>query len=116
MVCGPLAGGWLGLGVLGVGAGGGWGLGVGGGEGWAGVGVGAAGGAGVGAFDFGWKKTVGGLGGAAWEGGGGGGRSFVTGTWVLRDWSLVLGWVGLEIDGLGRSTAAMTSNFYLFLS
>ena len=32
------------------------------------------------------------------------------------DWNLVLGWVGLEIDGLGRSTEAMTSNFYLFLS
>ena len=26
------------------------------------------------------------------------------------------GWVGLEIDGLGDSTPAMTSNFYLFLS
>ena len=32
------------------------------------------------------------------------------------DWNLVLGWVGLEIDGLGGSTPAMTSNFYLFLS
>ena len=28
----------------------------------------------------------------------------------------VLGWVGLEIDGLGGSTLAMTINFYLFLS
>ena len=47
-------------------------------------------------------------------------------SWVLRldtetdfgfcDWHLVLGWVGLEIDGLGRSTESMTSNFYLFLS
>ena len=27
-----------------------------------------------------------------------------------------LGWVGLEIDGLGGSTPAMTSNFYLFLA
>ena len=31
------------------------------------------------------------------------------------DWNLVLGWVGLEFEGLGRSTAAMTSN-HLFLS
>ena len=29
---------------------------------------------------------------------------------------LVLGWAGLEIDGLGGSTPATTSNFYLFLS
>ena len=32
------------------------------------------------------------------------------------DWNLVLGWVGLEIDGLGGSTPAVTSNFHLFLS
>ena len=32
------------------------------------------------------------------------------------DWNLVLGWVGLEIEGLGGSTPATTSNFYLFLS
>ena len=32
------------------------------------------------------------------------------------DWNLVLGSVGLEIDGLGSSTPAMTSNFHLFLS
>ena len=31
------------------------------------------------------------------------------------DWNLDLGWVGLEIDGLGGSTPAMTSNFYVFL-
>ena len=44
---------------------------------------------------------------------------FATGNWFefgFCDWNLVLGWVGLEIDGLGRSTAAMTSNFYLCLS
>ena len=32
------------------------------------------------------------------------------------DRNLVLGWAGLEIDGLGGSTPATKSNFYLFLS
>ena len=32
------------------------------------------------------------------------------------DRNLVLCWSGLEIDGLGGSTPATTSNFYLFLS
>ena len=53
-----------------------------------------------------------GLGVAGWAGrgwGGGGGA-------VISNYFVVLGWVRLEIDGLGGSTLAMTSNFYLFLS
>ena len=47
----------------------------------------------------------------------GGGRSFEFCDWIgFCDWHLVLGWVGLEIDGLGGSTPAMKSNFYLFPS
>ena len=69
------------------GLGGGWGLA--GARGWAGAGLGGLGGHGT--------------------------RSFAL-EFGLCDWNLVLGWVGLEIDGLGGSTPAMTSNFSLFLS
>ena len=70
--------------------------------------------------------------GLAWEGSGAGAGvlrlepdflrlGFAVCDWKLNqfgfcDCDLVLGWVGLEIEGLGRSTEAMTSNFYLFLS
>ena len=50
---------------------------------------------------WGWRAGLGGV--------GGGGA-------VISNYFVVLGWVRLEIDGLGGSTLAMTSNFYLFLS
>ena len=65
-------------------------------------GLGGSAGAGLGWAGLGWKGV-------------GRGQEFCD--WnLISDWNLVLGWVGLEIDGLGGSTPAVTSNFYLFLS
>ena len=57
-----------------------------------------------------------GLGAGGWGLGAGGGLGFRGIDFGFCDWNLVLGWVGLEIDGLGSSMEAMTSNFYLILS
>ena len=51
-----------------------------------------------------------------WVGGGGLGWAGLGGGAVISNYFVVLGWVRLEIDGLGGSTLAMTSIFYLFLS
>ena len=94
----------LGAGGWGLKAGRGLGLGAGTGAGWGGAGLGlglARAGAG------GWADCAGGLGG--WVGLG----EFCIGN---CDRNMVLCWSGLEIDGLGGSTPATTSSFYLFLS
>ena len=95
----------MGAGGLGVGA---WGLRAGGSGGW-GWGLGAAWGLGGGGWGLGaW---------VAWGAGGAPGLGpEIDSNLVFGDWNLVLGWVGREIDGLGGSTLATTSNFYLFLS
>ena len=78
-------------------------------------GDGAGGGGCLGAW--GGRVGAGGWGLTAWGAGGAPGLGpEIDSNLVFGDWNLVLGWVGREIDGLGGSTLATTSNFYLFIS
>ena len=82
--------------------------------------------AGLGWGDWGWAWGVGPRLGLDWAGlgwagkGVGRGRSFATGAWFdfgFCDWNLVLGWVGLEIEGLGpRALNGSNDKQVLFIS